>query len=58
MIDDKSLTYAQKIFLRVRQKREELEKRLGYKVPPLSDEDQARLETQFHNAARIRRWIE
>lgn len=58
MIDDKSLTDAQQILIRVRQKREELEKRLGYKAPPLSDEDQALLETEFHNAARIRRWIE
>ncbi len=48
----------QSLLTRVRDKREELEKRLNYKAQPLSREEQERLDTEFHNAQRTKRPID
>jgi hypothetical protein len=59
MIDDENLTVAQQQHLKQAQKKlAELKKRMGYEVPPLSEEEQNQLDAKFHNAARMRRWIE
>ena len=59
MIEDENLTVTQQQHLKqVRQKVEELEKRMNYTAQPLSDEDQDRLDAKFHNALRMRRWVE
>ena len=59
MIEDENLTVAQQQHLKqVRQKREELEKLMNYKAQPLSEEDQERFDAKFHNAQRMRRWVE
>jgi hypothetical protein len=59
MIEDENLTIAQQQHLnQVMQKIEEFEKRMNYKAQPLSEEDQDRLDAKFHNALRIRRWVE
>ena len=59
MNEDENLTVAQQQHLKqVRQKVEELEKRMNYKAQPLSEEEQERFETKFHNAQRMRRWVE
>ena len=59
MNEDKNLTFAQQQQLKqVRQKVEEFEKRMNYKAQPLSEEEQVRLDAKFHNAVRMRRWVE
>jgi predicted nucleotidyltransferase len=59
MIEDENLTVAQQQHLKqVRQKRVELEKRMNLKAQPLSEEEQERLDAKFHNAQRMRRWVE
>ena len=59
MNQDENLTYAQQQHLKqVRQKVEELEKRMNYKAQPLSEEEQERFDAKFHNALRMRRWVE
>ena len=59
MNEDESLTVAQQQFLKqVREKVAELEKRMNYKAQPLSEEQQDRLDAKFHNAQRMRRWVE
>jgi hypothetical protein len=59
MIEDENLTAAQQQHLKqVRQKVEELEKLMNYKAQPLSDEEQELLEAKFHNAHRMRKWVE
>ena len=59
MIEDENLTVAQQQHLKqVRQKIEELEKRMNYKAQPLSEEEQELLDAKFHNAHRMRRWVE
>ena len=59
MIEDENLTVAQQQFLKqVREKVAELEKRMNYKAQPLSEEQQDRLDAKFHNAQRMRRWVE
>jgi phage shock protein A len=59
MIEDENLTFAQHQHLKqVRQKIEEFEKRMNYKAQPLSEEEQERLDAKFHNAQRMRRWVE
>ena len=59
MIEDENLTFAQHQHLKqVRQKREELEKRMNFKAQPLSEEEQERFDAKFHNAQRMRRWVE
>ena len=59
MIEDENLTVAQQQHLKqVRQKREELEKRMNFKAQPLSEEEQERFDAKFHNAQRMRRWVE
>ena len=59
MIEDENLTFAQQQNLKqVRQKREELEKRMNFKAQPLSEEEQERFDAKFHNAIRMRRWVE
>ena len=59
MNEDKNLTLAQQQQLKqVRQKVEEFEKRMNYKAQPLSEEEQERFDAKFHNAIRMRRWVE
>ena len=59
MNEDESLTVAQQQFLKqVREKVAELEKRMNYKAQPLSEEEQERFDAKFHNAQRMRRWVE
>ena len=59
MNEDENLTVAQQQHLKqVRQKREELEKLMNYKAQPLSEKDQERFDAKFHNAQRMRRWVE
>ena len=59
MNEDKNLTLAQQQQLKqVRQKIEEFEKRMNYKAQPLSEDEQERLDAKFHNAIRMRRWVE
>ena len=59
MIEDENLTTAQQQHLKqVRQKVEELEKLMNYKAQPLSDEEQELLDAKFHNAHRMRKWVE
>ena len=59
MIEDEKLTVTQQQHLKqVRQKVEEFEKRMNYTAQPLSEEDQDRLDAKFHNAIRMRRWVE
>ena len=59
MNEDENLTFAQQKRLKqVRQKVEEFEKRMNYTAQPLSEEDQDRLDAKFHNALRMRRWVE
>ena len=59
MIEDENLTVTQQQHLKqVRQKVEEFEKRMNYTAQPLSEEDQDRLDAKFHNAQRMRRWVE
>ena len=58
MIEDENLTIAQQQHLnQVRQKREELEKRMNYEAQPLSEEEQERFDAKFLNATRMRRWV-
>jgi phage shock protein A len=59
MTEDENLTVTQQRHLKqVRQKVEEFEKRMNYKAQPLSEEDQDLLDAKFHNAQRMRKWIE
>ena len=59
MIEDENLTVAQQQHLKqVRQKVEELEKLMNYKAQSLSEEEQELLDAKFHNAHRMRRWVE
>jgi hypothetical protein len=59
MIEDENLTVVQQQHLKqVRQKVADLEKRMNYKAQPLSEEEQERFDTKFHNALRMRRWVE
>jgi phage shock protein A len=59
MNEDENLTFAQQRHLeQVRQKVEEFEKRMNYKAQPLSEEEQERFDAKFHNAQRMRRWVE
>jgi len=44
--------------IRARQRVAELEKRLGYQSKGLSDKDQEKLESDFRNAIRRKKWIE
>jgi tagatose-1,6-bisphosphate aldolase non-catalytic subunit AgaZ/GatZ len=59
MIEDENLTVTQQQHLKqVMEKVAELEKRMNYKAQPLSEEQQDRLDAKFHNALRMRRWVE
>ena len=59
MIEDENLTITQQQNMKlVRHKVEEFEKRMNYTAQPLSEEDQDRLDAKFHNALRMRRWVE
>jgi hypothetical protein len=59
MKEDENFTFAQQQHLKqVRQRREELEKRMNYKAQPLSEEEQERFDAKFHNAIRMRAWVE
>ena len=59
MNQDENLNTAQQQHLKqVKQKVEELEKRMNYKAQPLSEEEQERFDAKFHNAQRMRRWVE
>lgn len=58
MNEDENLTFAQQHLKQVRKRREELEKRMNYKAQPLSEEEQERFDAKFHNAIRMRAWVE
>ena len=59
MIEDENLTVTKQQHLKqVMEKVAELEKRMNYKAQPLSEEAQERLDAKFHNAIRMRRWVE
>lgn len=59
MIEDENLTVAQQQHLKqVIQKVAELERRMNYKAQPLSEKEQERFDAKFHNAIRMRRWVE
>ena len=59
MIEDENLTFAQQQNLKqVRQKREELEKRMNFKAQPLSEEEQDQLDAKLRNSYRQKRWVE
>jgi hypothetical protein len=59
MNEDEDLTFSQQQKLKqVMQKVAELEKRMNYKVQPLSKEQKEQLDAKFHNALRMRRWVE
>jgi hypothetical protein len=59
MTEDEILTFSQQKRLKqVRQKVEDFEKRMNYKAKPLSEEEQERFDAKFHNAIRMRRWVE
>ena len=59
MIEDENLTVAQQQHLKqVRQKREELEKRMNFKAQPLSEEEQDQLDAKLRNSYRQKRWVE
>ena len=59
MNGDENLTFSQQQHLKqVRLKREELEKLMNYKAQPLSEEEQELLDAKFHNAHRMRKWVE
>ena len=59
MIEDENLTVAQQQHLKqVRQKVEELEKLMNYKAQPLCEKEQELLDAKFHNAHRMRKWVE
>ncbi len=59
MIEDENLSITQQQHLKlIRQKVEEFEERMNYKAQPLSENDQDRLDAKFHNALRMRRWVE
>ena len=42
----------------LRQKVEELEKRMNFKAQPLSPEQQDKLDAKFHYFNKMRRWVE
>lgn len=55
---DTSLDQEKKALLEsLSQKVKELEDRLGYKAQGLDSEEQDRLDTLFHNANRMRRFV-
>ena len=59
MIDGKELIVAQSEFLcAIREKVADLERRMNYKAKPLTEEQQELLDAKFHNANRMRRWVE
>jgi hypothetical protein len=59
MNEYENLTFAQQQHLKqVMQKVTELEKRMNYKAQPLSEEEQEQFDAKFHNAQRMRRWVE
>ena len=43
---------------KVRQRVEELERRMNFKAQPLSEEEQDRLEARFRRASQMKRWPE
>ena len=49
---------AQQHLTQVRQRREELEKRMNFKAKPLSEEEQDQLEAKFRRASQMKRWPE
>ena len=59
MTDGKELNVAQSEFLcAIREKVADLERRMNYKAKPLTEEQQELLDAKFHNANRLRRWVE
>ena len=59
MTDGKELNVAQSEFLcAIREKVADLERRMNYKAKPLTEEQQELLDAKFHNANRMRRWVE
>ena len=58
MNEDENLTSAQPRLTSAEQRVADFEIRMNYKAQPLSEEEQERLDTKFHNALRLRRWVE
>ncbi len=59
MTDDINLTAVKKEFLSsICEKVAEFEARMNYTAKPLTEEQQELLEAKFHNANRMRRWVE
>ena len=59
MTDDISLTTVQTEHpSSICEKVAEFEARMNYTAKPLTEEQQELLEAKFHNAKRMRRWIE
>ena len=59
MIEDENLPSAQmKIFEAARKTVAELELRMNYKAKGLSEQQQDELDAKFHNAHRMRKWVE
>ena len=59
MIDDKNYPSAQmKTLEEARKIISELELRMNYKAKALSEQSQIEFDALFHNAIRMRRWVE
>jgi hypothetical protein len=57
--EDINLTAVQKKFLSsICEKVAEFEARMNYTANPLTEEQQELLEAKFHNANRMRRWVD
>ena len=59
MTDDINLTAVQtELLSSICEKVAEFEARMNYTANPLTEEQQELLEAKFHNANRIRKWVE
>jgi hypothetical protein len=59
MIDDERFTTAQvRILEAARKAVAELELVMNYKAKGLSDQEQVEFDALFHNATRMRKWVE
>ena len=53
---DRSTGSVNHYLTKARELREELEKQMGYKPKGLSEQDQAKLDNEFRNSFRMRKW--
>ena len=58
MMEVENLTDVQPTMTSAEQRVADFEKRMNYKAQPLSEEEQERFDAKFHNAIRMRRWVE